>query len=162
MSCLALMIILVMRWMTTITADIISRDMLKKNAQCDGSFLSGCQETSVPRNLVSLISMIMDRLNITKKETQEARQSALSIAHILEYSSCLRRHEGSTETHQSKDRETPLSINIGMIIHGHTWKRELVDTLFHLGLSIPYDIVLDISKAIACAASRQCEVGGVG
>ena len=63
-------------------ANIIRRDMLKKNVQFDGSFLSGCQEDSVPRNLVSLISMIMDGLNITKKVTQEARQSALSIAQI--------------------------------------------------------------------------------
>jgi hypothetical protein len=53
-------------------ADIIRRDMLKKNAQFDGSFLSGCQEDSVPRNLVSLISIIMDGPNNTKKETQEA------------------------------------------------------------------------------------------
>ena len=142
-------------------ADIIRRDMLKKNAQFDGSFLSGCQEDSVPRNLVSLISMIMDGPNITKKETQEARQSALSIAQILKYNSCVRRRKGSTGTHHSKDRETPLSIYISMMIHGHTRKRELVDILFHLGLSISYDRVLDISKAMACAASRQYEVDGV-
>ena len=48
-----------------------------------------------------------------------------------------------------------------MMIHGHTQKRELMDTLFHLWLSISYDRVLDISKAMACAASRQNKVDGV-
>lgn len=130
-------------------ADIIRRDMLKKNVQFDGSFLSDCQEDSVPMNLMSLISMIMDGPNITKKETQEARQSALSIAQILKYNSCVRRREGSTGIYHSKGRETPLPIYIGMMIHGHTRKRELVDTFVHLGLSISYDRVLDISKAMS-------------
>ena len=67
----------------------------------------------------------------------------------------------STGTHHSKDRETPLPIYIGMMIHGRTRKRELVDTLFHLGLSISYDRVLDILEAMACAASHQYEVDGV-
>ena len=142
-------------------ATIIRRDMLKKSFQFDGSFPSGCQEDSVPRNLVSLISMIIDGPNITKKETQKARQSALSVAQILKNNSCVRRREGSIGTHHSKERETPLPIYIGMMIHGHTRKRELVDTLFHLGLSVSYDRVLEISKAMACTASRQYEVDGV-
>ena len=44
-----------------------------------------------------------------------------------------------------------------MMIHGHTRKRELVDILFHLGLSISYDRVLDISMDMAIAAAQQYE-----
>ena len=38
-------------------------------------------------------------------------------------------------------------------IHGHTRKRELVDMLVHLGLSISYDRVLDITTRMATSAN---------
>ena len=45
------------------------------------------------------------------------------------------------------------------MVHGHTRKWELVDILFHLGLSISYDRVLDISMGMATAgaAAQQYE-----
>ena len=43
------------------------------------------------------------------------------------------------------------------MVHGHTRKRELVDILFHLGLSISYDRVLDISMGMAIAAAHHYE-----
>ena len=60
---------------------------------------------------------------------------------MLQYNSCVRRRLGSTGSNHSKDRETCI---YRYMIHGHTRKRELVDILFHLGLSISYR-VLDIS-----------------
>ena len=44
-----------------------------------------------------------------------------------------------------------------MMVHGHTRKPELVDILFHLGMSISYDRVLDISMGMAIAAAQQYE-----
>ena len=46
------------------------------------------------------------------------------------------------------------------MIHGHTHKRELVDILFHMGLSISYDRVLDISTDMAIAAAQQYKSNG--
>ena len=43
------------------------------------------------------------------------------------------------------------------MVHGHTRKRELVDILFHLWLSISYDRLLDISMGMAIAAAQQYE-----
>ena len=40
-------------------------------------------------------------------------------------------------------------------------KEKLVDTLFHLGLSISYDRVLDISMDMAISASQQYDSEGV-
>jgi len=47
-----------------------------------------------------------------------------------------------------------------MMIHGHTRKREFVDILFDLGLSISYDRVLQISMDMAIAAAQQYEYDG--
>ena len=127
-------------------------DMLEIHTSFDGSFPVGCQEDVVPKSLVALISMIMDGPNIKKKDTDEVRQATLSLAQLLEYNSYVRRRQGSTGSRHSKDRETPFHIYIGTMIHGHTRKRELVDILFHLGLSISYDRVLDISTDMAIAA----------
>ena len=68
-----------------------------------------------------------------------------------------RRHLGSTGSHHSKDGETPLPVHISVMVHGHTRKRELVDIVFHLRLSISYDRVLDISMGMAIAAAQQYE-----
>ena len=138
-------------------ADIIRRDMFGMHTGFDGSFPRGCQEDAVPKSLVALVSMIMDGINIKKRETDDVKQATLSLAQLLQYNSCVRRRLGSTGSNHSKDRETPLPVYIGMMIHGHTRKRELVDILFHLGLSISYDIVLDISMDMAIAAVQQYE-----
>ena len=44
---------------------------------------------------------------------------------------------------------------IGMMLHAHTRKRELVDRLSHLGLSISYDRVLSLSTQIGNTACEQ-------
>ena len=45
----------------------------------------------------------------------------------------------------NQERETPLPIYLGVMIHTKTQKRELVGILHELGLSILYDRVLGIS-----------------
>ena len=63
--------------------------------------------------------------------------------------------------YHSRDKETPLPVYVGLLIHGRTLKRELVDMFFQLGLSISRDRVLNISTAMATAAAAQYERDGV-
>ena len=51
----------------------------------------------------------------------------------------------ASATRHSQQRETPLPVSFGVMVHPKTHKRDLVDTLFNLGLSISYDRVLNIS-----------------
>ena len=51
--------------------------------------------------------------------------------------------------HHSKTRETPLSVYLGALLHFQTRKKDLVDKLFHLGLCISNDRVLEISSNLA-------------
>ena len=143
-------------------AQIIRRDMLGMKSAFDGSFAKGCQEHSVPKSLIALVRMIMDIPNIKNKETEKARrQATLSMAQLLQYNSYTKRRTGSTGTHHNKNRETPMPLYLGMMIHAHTLKRELVDTLFQLGLSVSYDRVMDISMDMATAAASQYQSDGV-
>ena len=64
--------------------------------------------------------------------------------------SIIRRRENqhSLRTKRSQVRETPLPIYLGVLVHTKTRKRELVDRLYELGLSISYDRVLTISAEL--------------
>lgn len=48
----------------------------------------------------------------------------------------------------SKTKESPLSIYIGALIHAKTKKKDLVDKLYKLGISIPYLQVLELSTTL--------------
>ena len=52
-------------------AYIIRRNMFGLHRGFDGSFPRGCQEDAVPKSLVALVSMIRDRLNIKKRDTED-------------------------------------------------------------------------------------------
>ena len=42
-------------------------------------------------------------------------------------------------------REPPLLIYVGLLLHGGTRKRSLIDKFYDLGLSVSYDTVFSIS-----------------
>ena len=51
-------------------------------------------------------------------------------------------------------QETPVPIYIGIMLHAHTSKRELVDKLTRMGISISYDRVLSLSTQLGNSACR--------
>ncbi|PIK43222.1 hypothetical protein BSL78_19913 [Apostichopus japonicus] len=55
----------------------------------------------------------------------------------------------------SRNREPPLPVYVGLTIHARTRKRELVETMLDLGLSISYDRVMAISTAIGNSVCEQ-------
>ena len=54
--------------------------------------------------------------------------------------------------------ETPLPIYLGMLVHTKTRKRELVDLLFELCLSVSYDRVLEISTQLGHKVCQYYEI----
>lgn len=111
-------------------------------------FPEGCQEESVPPLLLALVSMNLEGPSI-KDQMADTNPAAITAAQILKFHSAKhKRIHGtisSTCVRCSVAQETPLPTYIGMMLHAHTSKKELVDRLSHLGLSISYDRVLQIS-----------------
>ena len=129
-------------------ANIVRRDMFKMKSEFTGSFGAHCQEESVPASLLALVTMVLKGPNIKvqgEAATRTSSQPARSVSQLIMYNSSASSRENTKQTRHSKERETPLPIYLGTLIHSKTRKRELVDILFHLGLSISYDRVLDIS-----------------
>ena len=51
--------------------------------------------------------------------------------------------------------ETPLTIYLGLELYAHKRKRQMIDTMLQLVLSISYDIVLGISTQLGNSACQQ-------
>ncbi|XP_045131595.1 uncharacterized protein LOC123516404 [Portunus trituberculatus] len=141
-------------------AQIVRRYMLEKNASFTGSFDSECQTQSVPQTLLALVAMIHEGPSIKSQSGSSGNvfsQATLSVAQLLQYNSSVRRGSESSGVRHNKARETPLAIYVGATIHEKTRKRQLVDKMFKLGLSISYDRVMEISTGQGNRACKQYE-----
>ena len=138
----------------TKAANIIRRDILKMKTNFSGSFDTHCQEKSVPNSLVALISMILNGPNIQEQSSNSSKcipAPTLTISQLLMFNSSTRPRNSTSSvqsTKHSHNRETPVPVYIGMMIHTKTRRRDIVDDLYHLGLSIAYDRVLSISSEL--------------
>ncbi|CAC5382291.1 unnamed protein product [Mytilus coruscus] len=116
-------------------AKIVRRDMFDTRYSFTGTFNDSCQHESVPQTLVSLVRMILGGPNI---ETQSSNivesQTTLTISQLLQFNCAVRRRKDTAATYHTSDREPPLPIYLGMVIHVETRKRDLVDKLYNLGL----------------------------
>ena len=132
-------------------ANIVRRDMFKMKNQFSGSFGTKCQEESVPVSLLALVAMVINGPNIEAQSSSSAMpQPVLTISQLLMYNSLVRRrkNQATSTIRHNQERETPLPIYLGVMVHTKTHKRELVDTLHELGLSVSYDHVMDISTEL--------------
>ena len=103
-------------------ANIARRDILKKKCSFSGSFDSQCQELSVPTSLVALVFMILYGPSIkTQSRYISTPQQVLTLSQLLQFNSfaCTSSH---TLRH-STERETPVPLYVGVLIHNKTRKK---------------------------------------
>ena len=132
----------------THAAQIVHRHMFEEPKPFNGSFEEMCQEKSVPNLLLALVNMVLEGPSIKDQIRELSTPAALSIAQILKYNSVKHMRtqaDTSSSVRHTTAQETPLPIYIGLMLHAQTHKRELVDKLFNLSLSISYDRVLHLS-----------------
>ena len=129
-------------------AQIVRRQLFDKSKPFDGSFSATCQEESVPSSLISLVNMILEGPSIKDQVYQHSNATALSLAQLLKFNAvkhARKQKDKPTYLRHSLERETLLAIYVGLKLHAETRKRELVEKLAQLGISITYDRVLQIS-----------------
>ena len=104
----------------------------------------------MPSQLLALVSMILEGATI-EDQSECVTHAALSIAQLLKFNSVKHKRKQTTTVtdsvcvRHSCAMETPVPIYIGLMLHAHTRKKELVDKLYNLGMSISYDRVLRLS-----------------
>jgi len=97
---------------------------------------------AVPSILQSFVTMLLEGPGNTEISDTEA---ALSVAQLIMFNAIKRRRNTISDEQQkpvtirhSVDRETPLPIYMGLMLHSATRKKKLVDRCHKLGLSISY------------------------
>ena len=104
-------------------AKIVRRDMLKLKNEFSGSFDTQCQEKSVPVSLLALVSMVLYGTNITIQTSSASMpQPALTLSQLLMYNCLVCQSKTATITRHSQDRETPLPVYLGIMVHTKTRK----------------------------------------
>ena len=91
-------------------------------------------------------------------------QTTLSIPQLMLFNATKRHRDSGTtgaSYYYSRDREPPLPIYLGLMIHAETRKRTLVDKLYNLGLSISNDRVLELSTDMGNSVCAHFESEGV-
>lgn len=143
-------------------AKIIRREMVNTKCKFPGKFNTECQKDSVPQSLVSLVEMILGGANIkTQSNNSIEAQITLTIAQLFQFNFTVRRRDESVNIRHSVEREPPLPVYLGLLLHAETRKRTLIDKLYDLGLSISYDRVLSISTEMGNRVSAMYEVENV-
>lgn len=137
-------------------ATIVRKEMLATTNSFNGTFDANCQESSVPKSLLSLINMILYGQNIeTQSSNLSITQAGLTLAQLVQYNCYIRRRGGLKQERRKKSRETPVAIYTGLAIHAKTRSREVVETMYNLGLSVSYDRILSISTSLGNAVCRR-------
>lgn len=147
-------------------AKVVRREMFNRNFSFNGSFREESQQSVVPQSLLALVNMILEGPNIkhqTQLVTTASTTASLSISQLLMFNSVkhARAADASSAVHHMRDRETPLPLYIGMKIHAVTRKRNLIDTLFSLGMCVSYDRLLKLTSDISNGVCERFTVDGV-
>jgi hypothetical protein len=115
-------------------------------------FPNSCQEDSVifsvPSSLLALVGMILNATSLDA--AQSSTQTALNISQLLQFNIAAKSNHPTVVKH-TKTRETPLLVYIGLstATHSCTRKKEIVENMHALDLSISYARVLELSTDIS-------------
>uniref|UniRef100_UPI00358FEB60 uncharacterized protein isoform X2 n=1 Tax=Myxine glutinosa TaxID=7769 RepID=UPI00358FEB60 len=137
-------------------ANIVRRHMFELKPFT--GFHEGCQRDSVLKLLLALVNMVLEGPSIRDQSAYPAKSAAFTIAQLLRFNSVKhRRLEGSTSVNvrHNATQETPVPMYIGLMVHAQTRKREVVERLSHLGVSITYDRVLRLSAQLGESVIQQ-------
>ena len=144
-------------------AKIVRRELFEQKKKFNGSFTKDCQKTAVPDVLLSLIRMILEGPNIKHCRTSEDGRSYIAcvLSQLVIFNSYKFKSLHNDVIRHNADKETPLPTYLGLMLHATTRKRDLIDKLHKLGLSISYDRVLQISTELANTVCALYEEEGI-
>ena len=110
----------------------------------NGSFEEGCQRKSVPIQLLTVISMLVDGVGT---QTKGFSQQSLTISQLIQsnFKKKIKKTEkmGTKLSKIHKKRETPVVIYNSLKLYGTVRSKSLINHFFHLGIAVSYDRVLN-------------------
>ena len=126
----------------------IRSEIIQQDNKFTGSFDCLSQVQSVPKTVLALTSALIDgEMTSSDQHSQEALSVAQIIVSQMSMPSKRRaKLKKPTRRIHRKNQETPLLQYVGLKIFYTTQSRKLIDDLYHVGLSVSYDRVLELTK----------------
>lgn len=119
-----------------------------------------CQLKYLPSSLRSLVSIILNGLNIKDQEQSES-QACLTVCWTIIFNTKKRSYKTKTgQTRHSASREPPLPLYVGLSIHSSTRSKTLIEKMHQMGISVSYDCIMEIENWLAtslCARFKEDE-----
>ena len=147
-------------------AKIVRKQMFLQKYSFNGSFSEEHQENVVPQSLLALVNMILEGPNI-KHQSQlinaTDKTASNSICQLMVFNSVknAQNMNSSAHAHQKHMYEMPVPLYITMKIHAVTRSKNLIDTLFSLGICVSYDRFLRLTSEISSALCEKFNNDGV-
>ena len=136
-------------------ATIVRKDIfVHKGFYFSRCFPMDCQSKYLPSSLRSLISIILNGLNIRDQEQSE-NQACLTVCETIILNAKKRSYETKTgQTRHSAFCEPPLPLCAGLSILSSTRSKTLIEKMYRMGISVSYDRIMEIEDWLA---SSLCE-----
>ena len=106
--------------------------------------------------------MLLNGVNIQNTDTQES-QPCLTLAQTILFNAIVEstKKYKTGQTQHSKLREPPLPLYIGFTVHAMTRNKSLIAKLYRLGISVPYQCIVELEDMIANLVSERFVDDGV-
>ena len=147
-------------------AMLVRKELLDKKQCLNGTFDTDCQRSAVPYLRLALVNMILEGPSVMSKSEQDTMgvNAGVVLSQLLIFNAVKRHREPqsyATTTRHDPNREPPLPVYLGLLVHAETSKKHLVDKLYRLGVSIFYDRVMQISGDLGNSVCAQFEADGI-
>jgi len=146
---------------------ILRRQLFEDFPKFEGSFnKSFTASASVPAVLIHFVRMLLEGPNIESVGSSgepAGNNAELSISQLIRYNSINKhkRKENVQSLRHSVERETPLPLYVGLMIHAVTKKKKIIDKLYRLGLSVSYNRVQEILATVTNVLCTKYKEDGV-
>ena len=126
----------------------IRSDIMKQDNKFTGSFNNSSQIQSVPKTLLALTSALVDgEMTSCNQPSQEALSVAqIVVSHTRRPAKRKAKLKKPTRRRHNQKQETPLLQYVGLKIFYTSRSRQLIEDMYHVGLSVSYDRVLELIK----------------
>ena len=127
-------------------AKIIRKEILASKVAFDLQHTSGLEFDGSSKSLSTLLDMMLYGPSMKKAATKCVSKPALCLSQLIQFNAQSSTKERQENVRHNKDREPPLPVYLGLLIHSKTRSKEIVEKFHTFGLSISYNKVLEISS----------------
>jgi hypothetical protein len=142
---------------------LFAKKFFQSKMSFNGTFPANCQEQSVPKSLLPLVSMILEGPSICDQSCHQQVPGAIEISQLIVYNSVNHARPQITKStdapkakhvRHSRQQETPLPLYGGLYLYAKARKSGILTNMSKLGVCVSYDRILTLTTDLA---STVCE-----